>query len=237
MSLREHVVDRLPPTDFKHVTKYPARLAANPEILGQPLAFGINWYQAFDAPTEIVIGGHKTYWIGLGPQWGVVRGGHCICGKPVAVKDTAGWYTFYDQGSEGACVGFGESRMMSLLNRKRYDARWLYHEARKVDEWPGEDYDGTSLRAGFDILRTVGHRRKWGPVTLPPMEREGIAANRWLLSVDEIMAVLGTATLHGGCVPFLNSWGLDYPHTVYIPAEAMGRLLIEDGECGAVTDR
>ena len=26
-----------------------------------------------------------------------------------------GWWDFYDQGTEGACVGFGCSRMMSLL--------------------------------------------------------------------------------------------------------------------------
>jgi hypothetical protein len=57
--------------------------------------------------------------------------------------------------------------MMSLLNRKRYDAGWLYHEAQRIDEWPGEDYDGTSVRAGMDVLRTEGHRRKFGPFTLP----------------------------------------------------------------------
>lgn len=32
----------------------------------------------------------------------------------------------------------------------------LYFEAQKVDEWPGEDYDGTSVRAGAKVLRGLG---------------------------------------------------------------------------------
>ena len=54
-------------------------------------------------------------------------------------------------------MGFGIRRLASQLNRKLYDGFWLYHEAQKVDEWPGEDYDGTSVRAGLDILRKRGH--------------------------------------------------------------------------------
>jgi len=94
----------------------------------------------------------------------------------------------YDQGAEGACVGFGESIMMSILNRKLYDALWLYREAQLVDEWsdtPPEE--GTSLAAGFDILRTKGHRRLWGGASRPPEMDEGIVeVNRWLTTVDEI---------------------------------------------------
>ena len=64
----------------------------------------------------------------------------------------------YDQGREGACVGFASSWAMSILNRRFYDAGWLYREARKIDEWPGEAYDGTSVRAGVEVLRSVGHK-------------------------------------------------------------------------------
>ena len=69
---------------------------------------------------------------------------------------------FYDQKSQGACVGFGSSWMMSILNRRKYDARWLWDRAKEVDEWtdtnPG-DNQGTSVRAAMDVLRKMGHVR------------------------------------------------------------------------------
>ena len=71
------------------------------------------------------------------------------------------------------CVGFGVSRLASQLNRKTYDGFWLYHEAQKVDEWPGEDYEGTSVRAGLDILRVRGHRVVAGGQTAPGVARRG----------------------------------------------------------------
>jgi hypothetical protein len=82
----------------------------------------MNWYQNFDSPQNIRVNGRTEWWIGLDKDWGSIRGGHAIVVKPDAVTDTAGWWGFYDQGDEGACVGFSSSRMMSLLNRKRYDA-------------------------------------------------------------------------------------------------------------------
>lgn len=98
----------------------------------------------------------------------------------------------YDQGAEGACVGFGQSICMSILNRKLYDALWLYREAQIVDEWndtPPEE--GTSLSAGFDVLRDKGHRRLWGGGSRPPEIDEGIVqVNRWLTTVDEIRTAI-----------------------------------------------
>src|SRR5688500_3931118 len=41
----------------------------------------------------------------------------------------------YDQGAEGACVGFASSWLQSIHNRVFYDARWLYREAQLVDSW------------------------------------------------------------------------------------------------------
>lgn len=93
----------------------------------------------------------------------------------------------YDQGQEGACVGFSQSWMMSILNRMKFDARWLYQQAQLVDEWvetPPEE--GTSLKAGFDILRAKGHRRVWDGAPQPENVKHGIFANRWAINVDEV---------------------------------------------------
>ena len=66
----------------------------------------------------------------------------------------------YDQGQEGACVGFGWSRCMSIFNGKEYTARWLWDAAKKRDEWPGTnpgDDNGTSVRAAAQVLKEMGH--------------------------------------------------------------------------------
>lgn len=103
------------------------------------------------------------------------------------LKDSASWWDFYDQGAEGSCVGFGSSRMMSILNRQRYAARWLYGEAQLVDEWTDTPpAEGTSVRAAMDVLRAKGHSRVWRGNARPPALSEGIAENRWATTVDEI---------------------------------------------------
>lgn len=97
------------------------------------------------------------------------------------------YQAFYDQDAEGACVGFGESILMSILNRKLFDALWLYRQAQDVDEFhdtPPEQ--GTSLSAGFDILREKGHRRIYAAKSMTEMLGHGIVSvNRWLTTVDE----------------------------------------------------
>ena len=74
-----------------------------------------------------------------------------------------------DQGQEGACTGFGLAAVVnyllfrnSVLNQAKrkserskitapelVSTRMLYHLARRYDEWPGEDYDGSSCRGAM----------------------------------------------------------------------------------------
>ena len=64
-----------------------------------------------------------------------------------------------DQGSEGACTGFGLAATINYLlwQKNSYELtgltqvspRMLYHLARIYDEWPGEDYDGSSCRGAM----------------------------------------------------------------------------------------
>ena len=103
------------------------------------------------------------------------------------------------------CVGFGTSMMMSIVNEQQarlnaskpykhqYDCRWLWNEAKVIDEWPdtnpGDD-NGTSVRAACDILRTKGHVKLYGKKVLPVNINEGIIKNRWATTVDEIRTAI-----------------------------------------------
>jgi hypothetical protein len=248
---------RRAPTDWRHYEKYPLTAATTPATPA-PVAIGVNWYTDFDNPVQK--GGR--YWIGLdSKKLGTVRGGHCVCLEPgdqlnadgsVArrMQDSSGWWDFYDQGKEGACVGFGCSRMMSLLNRKRYDARWLWDWAKETDEWPetnpGDD-EGTSVRAACDILRSRGHvswRTAYAGLDYKqrdaetPSATEGIAVYRWAKTVDDVHGVLKSPVNdQAGAVRVLNSWGRGYPHKVWMPDATLQRLIDEDGEVALVTDR
>lgn len=98
-----------------------------------------------------------------------------------------------DQGREGACVGFGwihEAltspvpvtlsfvRALIPLGLARRPgnviAQWVYKQAQKIDEFPGENYDGTSVNAGAKIMRKLGLITAW----------------RWCFSVDEVIQAL-----------------------------------------------
>ena len=59
-----------------------------------------------------------------------------------------------DQGNEGACTGFGLAAMIDHLNLGRgvdepVSRRMLYEMAKRHDRWPGEDYDGSSVRGAM----------------------------------------------------------------------------------------
>ena len=140
--------------------------------------------------------------------------------------------------------------MMTLLNRKRYDARWLWDWAKSTDEWdetnPGDE-EGTSVRAACEILRTRGHvpwRSEYQGRSYKqrdkekPASGEGVVRYRWATSVDEVHDVLKSPLNDRlGAVRLLNSWGRSYPHRVFMPDATLQRLIDEDGEVALITDR
>jgi GH25 family lysozyme M1 (1,4-beta-N-acetylmuramidase) len=70
-------------------------------------------------------------------------------------------YAFLDQGNEGACVGFGTSGELAALPDSvtgidNAYALQLYHDAQQVDEWAGDDYEGTSVLAGAKVATSRG---------------------------------------------------------------------------------
>lgn len=59
-----------------------------------------------------------------------------------------------DQGDDGACTGFGLAAVINRLYRQQGRdttvSPWMiYHMARRYDEWPGEDYEGSSCRGAI----------------------------------------------------------------------------------------
>ncbi|HDK37462.1 MAG TPA: peptidase C1 [Thiolapillus brandeum] len=66
-----------------------------------------------------------------------------------------------NQRSEGACTGFALAAAINLLYSKsnediRVSPRMLYEMAKRHDEWPGEDYDGSSLRGAIKGWSNMG---------------------------------------------------------------------------------
>jgi hypothetical protein len=86
----------------------------------------------------------------------------------VAASDRSSrfWYmggAWLDQNGFPHCVGYswthwiedGPVEQPNIIGNDDY-ADKLYRQCQKIDEWPGEDYDGTSVRAGAKILRSRG---------------------------------------------------------------------------------
>lgn len=73
-----------------------------------------------------------------------------------------------DQGQEGACTGFALAAVINFLMKKQkrtqgVSPRMLYELARRYDEWPGEDYEGSSARGAMKgwVRHGVCRRDLW----------------------------------------------------------------------------
>jgi len=85
-----------------------------------------------------------------------------------------------DQGSEGACVGFawtGEllaepeaPKAQPSFNYANSLATSFYNEAKTIDHWPGENYEGTSVLAGAKVMQKAGF----------------IGEYRWCFGIDDV---------------------------------------------------
>lgn len=152
------------------------------------------------------------------------------------------FHTTWDQGREGACVGYGTSMMMSIINEAqaraatktpythKYDPRWLWNQAKIVDPWsdtnPGDD-NGTSVSAACDVLRTQGHVRVVGGVDKPVDITQGISTNRWATTVDEVRTAI---SLGIPCSIGINWYtNFDDPQI-----DSAGRYWIGKGNLGAI---
>jgi hypothetical protein len=167
-----------------------------------------------------------------------------------------------DQGLTPECVAYSCANWLSctpiqtIVDTPAYEDN-LYHEAQLVDEWPGTDYDGTSVRAGFQVLQTQGHLKNYvwaeseqdifdfvattGPVVMGTNWYDGMFdpdSDGFLRPTGDIAG--GHAWLIYGIVNdyylMQNSWGpwgIANSGTAKIRRTDLARLLAEDGEAGA----
>ncbi len=173
----------------------------------------------------------------------------------------------WDQGPYPYCVGYstvGLANTKPVSNRVAAVRRWwpgdrlpkrVYHEAQKVDLWPGEDYDGTSVLAGMKVLKRMKlipeYRWAFGlDDTLKTLSQHGpvVIGVNWYTSMfrtdwDGFLSVSGqnegghAVELHGisvkgQYVTGTNSWGRDWGNKgqFKIRFDDLGRLLSEQGE-------
>lgn len=173
--------------------------------------------------------------------------------------------TVLDQGNVGACVGFSWAHELAARPKIHpADNRLgmtLYHSAQELDEWPGSNYEGSSVLGGAKAVQRAGYLREYrwafgiqdalgaiafrGPVVL------GINwYSRMFDVVDGFVRVGGSIAgghailargvnvrtesvlLHNSWSP---SWGVH--GTARISFSDLERLLREDGECCVPTQR
>ena len=106
--------------------------------------------------------------------------------------------TRINQGSVPACVGAAWVHWLingSTTQLVKHLPNFIdvYKAAQKVDEWPGENYAGTSVRAGAKILQSLGF----------------IDSYLWTWNVDEVI----NAVLNVGPVVVGTDWysGMSWP--------------------------
>lgn len=95
----------------------------------------------------------------------------------------------YDQGPDGSCVGHAwahelRAKPVVIDDIDHAFALWIYKTAQKYDEWPGTNYDGTSVLAGAKVIQ--------GRPPAMPEGRGLMGEYRWIFGdIDDLIKTLG----------------------------------------------
>lgn len=165
------------------------------------------------------------------------------------------------------CVGFAWTHWLEsdpVVHNAPSPVVWpakIYNAAQKIDEWPGENYDGTSVRAGAKVLQSMGFissyywaETLWDIVRAVLERGPVVVGTNWYSGMsdpgpDGIMRASGY--WEGGHAYLLtsadrrrkrfrirNSWGTGWGRQgrAFLPFATMRRLLAEDGEACIATE-
>lgn len=174
--------------------------------------------------------------------------------------------TWLDQGQEGACVGFSCAHALATTPRRHLpqvtqtDAFNIYRDAQRHDQWPGEDYEGSSVLGGMQALVAEGSvsRYLWATTTeevihavgyLAPVviginwyedmfdpDAEGFLHKSGRLAGGHAI-LIGGVSLTKEAFLLYNSWGKDWGVNggAWVSFTDMDALLHEDGEFAVPT--
>jgi hypothetical protein len=178
--------------------------------------------------------------------------------KPLATRRYYRTGPVLDQGSEPQCVGAAWSQFVAsapLMTRSGPHMTAIYQAAKKIDDWPGESYSGTSVRAGVKVLHALGHIESyfwaWGAATVAAflLGNKGtvVAGTVWttgMFTPDKHGVIKPEGPSAGGHAyllvgynqqegrfRILNSWGTKWGDggRAWIEGEDLDRLIMDYG--------
>lgn len=180
---------------------------------------------------------------------------------PIATVPTYRYWPFQprlNQGQRPTCVQFawnGQIVGIPVRGAWNWPGESFYDAAQRLDEWPGEDYGGTSVRAGAKVLLDAGllTEYRWGfdlesiltwiglvsPVVLGTNwhaemfrpDAEGILRVRGDVVGGHAYRAIGYNRARG-MLRLCNSWSANWGQKglAWLPFEDLEKLLAEGGE-------
>lgn len=189
-----------------------------------------------------------------------------LLAPPVAITGARYWSPgpVLDQGAKPECVGYGWRGWLTASPIRTRTVQPLpseiYRQAQLVDEWDGQDYDGTSVRAGAKVIAALGHIqrylwagheldvRQWihqeGPVVMGTNwygsmfepDRSGMVHIEGQIAGGHCYLITGHSALRRA-YRCQNSWGTIWGQQgrFWLAEDDLARLLTEQGEaCAAI---
>jgi hypothetical protein len=175
-----------------------------------------------------------------------------------------------DQGATSQCVVFSGDKYLTTrpITNKGFktneDRARIYKEVQALDEWPGEDYDGTSVRAfykwlkdkgfiseyrwAFDCETLINHVLGFGPVQMGTIWDDGMSepdgrgyiaptsSHAWIIVGADREARNPDGTT--GRVTMVNSWGYEWGKKgrAFITFDNVDTLIKMEGEAAVATE-
>jgi hypothetical protein len=176
--------------------------------------------------------------------------------------------TFWpNQGDTPECVEYAWHNYVSTkpINSPQKAPYWeydsVYNRAQQIDEWEGEDYDGTSVRAGAKVMQELGfvseYHWAWDVETVirhliyvgPVVVGTNWYTNMFFpdstgkVSVGGFVEgghayLLSGVNMKTGIIRAKNSWGREWGRLgrFSISIDDLARLIDEDGEACVATE-
>lgn len=170
-----------------------------------------------------------------------------------------------DQGPTPSCVGHAWAGflMAAPVMSKGVDPFAIYRGAQDNDEWPGNDYEGSSVRGGAKYLQSQGRLSRyvwaWDAETVADFILSGqgsvVVGTVWtnaMFTPDDKGFLHPTGPIAGGhawllvgynrtrgVFRMLNSWGSSWGDSgrAWITGEDLQTLLRWDGEAAATVEQ